>query len=312
VRRGWQGARSLVILKSGEELNRLIGLPLAIGDVLVIDPDPFVAPLERVLVTHPKMLVAEIGKETARFWTSHLGLRRDFDDLEDFVPSDTVDRSRPREGAAAPADHLDWHLRRAARLADHLFADEGWDELVLCGDERICAMLEEVLPRPLADRLTLVLPPAEHGEIEREIERHLAREQARREEEAVGQLEEARGEGAGRGGAPGGARRRQPVPRAPAAARRSRGAARLRLPAPSPPRARGRHLPLLRPGAGAGGARDRRAPGGGPPSRPRSALVTERPELLKPYGGAAILRTCTEALEAQQAEPAAAAGSARG
>jgi hypothetical protein len=41
--------------------------------------------------------------------------------------------------------------------------------------------------------------------------------------------------------------------------------------------------------------------------------VTERPELLKPYGGAAaILRTCTEALEAQQAEPAAAAGSARG
>jgi release factor family 10 len=193
--RDWRGARSLVILKSGEELNRLIGLPLLIGDRLVIDPDPFIAPLERLLETHRKLLVVEIEKEEARFWTSHLGLRRDLDDLEDFVPTDMVDRSRPGKVQRHRLTHLDWHLRRAARLADRLFSEEACEELVVVGDERIAFMFRETLSRPLADRLALLLPPGERGEIERGLERWLAREQARREEEAVAQLEENRAKG---------------------------------------------------------------------------------------------------------------------
>ncbi|MDX6645853.1 MAG: peptide chain release factor subunit 1 [Miltoncostaeaceae bacterium] len=190
LERDFGGARSLVILKSGEDLNRLIGLPLPIADLMVVDPEPFVAPLERVLETHRKLLVIEVEKENARFWTYHLGMRRSLDRVEDFVPSDTVDRSRPGKVQRHRLTHLEWHLRRTARVADHLMSSEGCQGLVLVGDERIRSMLADTLSRPLADRLSLMLPAGDPETIEEGIERHFAAEQARHEEEAVAELEE--------------------------------------------------------------------------------------------------------------------------
>lgn len=50
------GTRSLVVLKSGQELNRMIRLPVRTAESLTIDVDPYVEPLEAVLEEHPQPL----------------------------------------------------------------------------------------------------------------------------------------------------------------------------------------------------------------------------------------------------------------
>ena len=57
-----QHLRSLVIFRSGEKLNEVIGLLVRVNDGLKIDPDPYITPLEAVLEEDEKVLFVENAK----------------------------------------------------------------------------------------------------------------------------------------------------------------------------------------------------------------------------------------------------------
>jgi hypothetical protein len=71
-----EGIRSVVIFKSGEELNHVIALPVRTTDDLVIDPDPYILPLEAALEEHERVLFIEVTKEASRFLIYNLGYCR--------------------------------------------------------------------------------------------------------------------------------------------------------------------------------------------------------------------------------------------
>jgi hypothetical protein len=87
--------RAIVILRAGQELNRVIKLWVRVPDALVIDPDPFILPLETVLETNEKVLFAEVSKEESRFSIYHMGVCQPAQRIQSIVPSDTVDKSVP-------------------------------------------------------------------------------------------------------------------------------------------------------------------------------------------------------------------------
>jgi hypothetical protein len=62
-----ENLRAMVIFRAGEELNRVIKLWVRVPDTLVIDPDPFLLPLEAALERSEKVLFTEVSKEESRF-----------------------------------------------------------------------------------------------------------------------------------------------------------------------------------------------------------------------------------------------------
>src|ERR1700687_4782661 len=68
-----QHLRSLVIFRSGEKLNEVIGLLVPARDALKIDPDPYITPLEAVLEEDEKVLFVECVKQDAKFLLYQLG-----------------------------------------------------------------------------------------------------------------------------------------------------------------------------------------------------------------------------------------------
>src|SRR5712691_11290708 len=82
--------RSVVIFKSGKALNRIVGLPVKTADHLVIDPDPYILPLEAILEENERVLFVEISKEESHFLVYQLGYCQEVDKIKSFVPTDTV------------------------------------------------------------------------------------------------------------------------------------------------------------------------------------------------------------------------------
>ena len=190
------GARSLVVFKSGSELNRLIKLPARTGDALTIELDAYIEPLEAVLQEHPRALVVMVSKEEARFWSEHLGHLEEIESLKSFAPSDTVDASRPGKVQRHRLTHLRWHLKATAHLARRLFTEQGFDLLILSGDDMVLAEFEPFLPGQLRSRVAGRLPPLagrDRAEWWREIERVLAEHRRRDEEAMLARLGDYRG-----------------------------------------------------------------------------------------------------------------------
>src|ERR1700730_16438786 len=90
-----EGIHSVVIFKSGEELNQVMALPVRTTDDLVIDPDPYILPLEAVLEEDERVLFIEVTKETSHFLIYKLGYCQEVDRIKSFVPTDRVDASVP-------------------------------------------------------------------------------------------------------------------------------------------------------------------------------------------------------------------------
>lgn len=181
------GARSLVILKSGRDLNRVISLPIRTADSLTIDLDPYLEPLEAALEQHPPALVVKVSKKDSHFWGQHLGHLEEVESLEAFVPPESVDASRPGKVQRHRLTHLRWHLKATAHLASRLFAERGFSLLVLVGDESVLPELERYLPDWLRSRIAGRLHPSPHQDRhqwQQQIERVLA-ERRRAEEEAA-------------------------------------------------------------------------------------------------------------------------------
>jgi hypothetical protein len=134
---------TLVIFKSGERLNRVFGLPVQMRDILTIDPDPFILPLEAILEEQERVLFLEVTKEASRFAVYHLGFFQEVDRIKSFVPNDRIDKSIPRHAQQHRLTHLQWHLKATAQLAYHLFADQACDALVVMGEDRVLHLLDE-------------------------------------------------------------------------------------------------------------------------------------------------------------------------
>src|SRR5262245_12472900 len=136
------GTRSIVVFKSGRELNRVIMLPVRAADSLTIDADPYVEPLEAILEAHPRCLVVEVAKEESRFWVHHLGQLAQVEAVHSFMPTDTVDASRPGKVQRHRLQHLRWHLKTSVHVAARLCGERDLGLMVLAGEERVLAHME--------------------------------------------------------------------------------------------------------------------------------------------------------------------------
>jgi len=187
------GARSLVVLKSGHELNRLIRLPVRTAESLTIDHDPYIEPLEAVLEEHPPALVVKVSKNDSHLYSEQLGHLEEIESLKAFVPSDTADAGRSGKTQRHRLTHLRWHLKATAQLASRLFAEGRFSLLILAGDESVVADFERFLPDQVRARVASRLHPSprqDAREWQRQIGQVLAAQRRLEEEASLADLGE--------------------------------------------------------------------------------------------------------------------------
>ena len=148
-----EGIHSVVIFKSGEELNQVMALPVRTTDDLVIDPDPYILPLEAVLEEDERVLFIEVTKEASRFLIYKLGYCQEVDRIKSFVPTDRVDASVPGHAQRHRLTHLQWHLKATAQRAYRLYNQRACRVLVLMAEERISRMFEGFLHDSLRETI---------------------------------------------------------------------------------------------------------------------------------------------------------------
>jgi hypothetical protein len=186
-----EGARSLVIFKSGTQLNRVMPLPVRVADSLTIDPDPYVEPLEAILEEQRRLLIVDLAKEKATFSLYELGFEEPIQSIKSFVPTDTVDASRPGKAQRHRLTHLQWHFKASAQAAERLFRERGCDLLALIGEETLVKEFEDYLAKSLHDRLLTELhfSPGDGPNRRRAaLEAALAEQRKKEEETALDEL----------------------------------------------------------------------------------------------------------------------------
>jgi hypothetical protein len=183
--------RSLVVFRSGETLNRVLKLEVPMRDKLVIDPDPYVVPLEAILERNEKVLFVEASKEESRFGLYQMGYCERIHRIQSFVPSDTVDKTKFGTVQRHRLTHLEWHLKHTAEVAYRLHNQHSFDVMVVMAENRIEAMLEEYLHESLKERIIGRIynsPDADSQGRKKLIESVLSDYHAKKEIEAVEEL----------------------------------------------------------------------------------------------------------------------------
>jgi len=185
------GARSLVIFKSGDFLNRVMPLPVRVADSLTIDADPYVEPLEAIIEEQHRVLVIDISKEKTSYSIYELGFEEPIHAITSFVPSDEVEPSPKDRVQRHRLTHLQWHYKASAQAADRVFRERGCDLLALIGEATLVKEFEDYLAKSLRDRLLgeLRLSP-EDGPNERHaaLQEALSKQRKKEEEATLGQL----------------------------------------------------------------------------------------------------------------------------
>jgi hypothetical protein len=192
-----QHLRSLIIFRSGQKLNEVIGLLVPTRDALKIDPDPYITPLEAVLEEDEKVLFVECVKQDAKFLLYQLGSVQQIDRTKSFVPSDTVDRSIPHHAQQHRLTHLQLHLKQVADEIYHLYDQGTWDLLALMAESRIAALLDEYLHESLKPKIIariLDSPDADARDRRELIEGALRDHRAAKEAKAIESLHDHRPE----------------------------------------------------------------------------------------------------------------------
>lgn len=184
-----QGFRSLIIFKSGEELNRVFRLPARTADALVIDGDPHVAPLEAVLEENEKVLFVEVSIGESRLVVYHLG-HQDADRISTPVPKKAAEPPFKRNEQRR-LTHLEWHLKATASRAYHLFHERSCRAVVLMGENQVLSSLEEFLHETLRANIISRIhgsPAADPRDRKELIETALRDHKAAREGKAIEDL----------------------------------------------------------------------------------------------------------------------------
>jgi hypothetical protein len=180
-----------IIFKCGEDLNRVLALPVHTSDSLVIDADPYVVPLEAVIEQNERVLFVEVSKRESRFLICHMGYCQEVDRIRSFVPSDSVDASIPGKAQRHRLTHLQWHLKETARHIYRLSNEHAYHALVLMGEERVEHMLEEFLHESLKPKIISRIysaPAADPRDRKGLIESALREYKATREKNAIQEL----------------------------------------------------------------------------------------------------------------------------
>ena len=147
-----QGARALVIFKSGTQLNRVVPLPVRVADSLSIDADAYVEPLEAIMEEQHRVLVLDVSMDKTTFSIYELGYEQELQSIEEELPQQT-DPFRPGKEERHRLAHVKWHFKAAAQLADRLFRERNCDLAMLIGEETVVKEFEDYLPKALQDRL---------------------------------------------------------------------------------------------------------------------------------------------------------------
>ena len=183
------GLRSLILFKSGEQLNRVFRLPAWTVDALVIGGDPHVAPLAAVLEENEKVLFVEVSVGESRLLVYHLG----------YQEADRIRTSVPKKMTGPPfkrnelrrLTHLQWHLKATATKAYHLFQERSCTALILMGEHQVLASLEEFLHETLRANIIARIhasPDADPRDRKELIETALRDHKAAREAKAIEDL----------------------------------------------------------------------------------------------------------------------------
>jgi peptide chain release factor subunit 1 len=185
------GARSIVVFKSGAQLNRVMPLPVRVADSLTIDADPYVEPLEAIMEEQHRVLVVDLAREKTTFSIYELGFEETIHSIKAFSPTETVDASRPGKVQRHRLTHLQWHLKASAQSAERLFRERACELLALVGEEKLLKEFEDYLAKSLHDRLVAELhwsPDEGPNERRAALEKALLKQRRQEEEAALDQL----------------------------------------------------------------------------------------------------------------------------
>src|SRR5947209_468181 len=156
-----EGARALVIVKSGDQLNRVVPLPVRVADHLMIEPDPYLQPLEAIIESQHRLLVLTVAKDQTIVSIHELGYERYVDMIAEDLPRETHEAFREGKTERHREVHVIWHFKASAQQAERIFRDAGCDMVLLVGEDNIVKEFEDYLPKALQQRLVghLQLPP---------------------------------------------------------------------------------------------------------------------------------------------------------
>ena len=185
------GARGLVMLKSGTQLNRVMPLPVRVADSLTIDADAFVEPLEAIMEEQRRLLVLNVSMEKTTFSIYELGYEERIQSVSEDLPRGSTDAFRADKEERHRHTHVIWQFKAAAQLADRLFRERGCDLVALIGEDIVVKEFEDYLPKALHERIVARLPLSpEDGPNQRRaaLDGALAEQRKREEEAELGEL----------------------------------------------------------------------------------------------------------------------------
>ncbi len=185
------GYRSLIILKSGEQLNRVFRLPAWTIDALAIGGDPHVAPLQAVLGENEKVLFVEVSIGESRLLVYHLGYL-EADQITTSMPKKAKTDEPPfKRNEQRRLSHLQWHLKATATRAYYLFQERFCTGLILMGERQVLSSQEEFLHERLRANIISRIdasPAADPRDRQELIETALRDHKAAREAKAIEDL----------------------------------------------------------------------------------------------------------------------------
>src|SRR2546421_7566307 len=146
-------APALVIFKSGEQLNRVMPLPMRVADSLTIDADPYIEPLEAIMEEQRRILVLDVAKEKTTFSLYELGFEEPVRAITSSIPRNEVEASPEYDVQRHQLTHLQWHFKSSVQAAERLFRERRCELLALFGEETLLKEFEDYLPKSLRDRL---------------------------------------------------------------------------------------------------------------------------------------------------------------
>jgi hypothetical protein len=186
-----EGARSIVIFKSGAQLNRIMPLPVRVADHLTIEPDAYIEPLERIMEEQHRVLILDVSKARTIVSIYELGYERRLDTVVEDLPREMHEAFREGKTERHRETHVIWHFKASVQLAERLFREMGADLLVLVGEETVVKDFEGYLPKALHDRLMgeiQLAPDARPNDRRAALDRVLDEQRKKEEEAALGQL----------------------------------------------------------------------------------------------------------------------------
>ena len=186
-----QGARAVVLFKSGTQLNRVMPLPVRVADSLSIDADGFIEPLEAIMEEQHRLLVLDVAMDKTRFSIYELGYEEPIQSIAEELPRESEDAFRADKEERHRRLHVKWQFKAAAQLADRLFRERDCDLLALIGEDIVVKEFEDYLPKALHERTFArlsVSPEAGPNQRRSALEGALAEQRKREEEAELGEL----------------------------------------------------------------------------------------------------------------------------